>query len=114
MAGKKKGGPTKAKPVAVTSLAETPSEGKRNWLIYSESGLGKTVLAGTAPRGLFLTVEAAGTESAKAMGSLADEAVMGSWADLQNAYLWLEQGAYKDFDWVMLDSLTEMEELCWN
>jgi ATP/maltotriose-dependent transcriptional regulator MalT len=64
MANKKKNERVVKRPTAITSLKETPSEGKRNWLIYAPSGIGKTVLAGTAPNNLFLTVEAAGTESA--------------------------------------------------
>lgn len=102
-----------ARPTAITSVKDTPSEGKRNWLIYAPSGVGKTVLAGTAPNGLFLTVEAAGTESAKAMGSEADEWVCDSWAELQKAFEWLKTGGHKEYDWVMLDSLTEMQEICW-
>lgn len=104
----------KARATAITKLQETPTEGKRNWLIYSPSGVGKTALAGTAPRGLFLTVEAAGTESAKALGSVADEWVCDSWKELNKAYKFLFQGGASDFDWIMLDSVTEMEELCWN
>jgi hypothetical protein len=87
------------RPTAITSLRETPAEGKRNWLIYAESGVGKTVLAGTAPKALFLTVEAAGTESAKAFG--------------QEAYQWLRSGGAEDYEWVVIDSLTEMQEICW-
>jgi phage nucleotide-binding protein len=102
-----------ARPKAITSVQETPSEGKRNWLIYAPSGVGKTVVAGTAPNGLFLTVVAAGTESAKAMGSDADEWVCDSWAELQEAFDWLKNGGYKEYEWAMLDSLTEMQELCW-
>lgn len=115
MAGKKKpsSGPPK-RPTAITKLSETPSEGKRNWLIYAPSGIGKTVLAGTAPRNLFLTVEAAGTESAKAMGSEADDLVINTWDELIEAYLWIKYEGYKEYDWVTIDSLTEMEELCWN
>lgn len=102
------------RPTAITKLADTPSAGKRNWMIYSPSGYGKTVLAGTAPKGLFLTVEAAGTESSKALGSTADEWVCDSWKELNKAYKWLREGGASDFDWVMLDSVTEMEELAWN
>ena len=74
------------RPTAITSLAEAPDDGKLNWLVYAKSGDGKTVLSGTAPRSLFLTTEAAGTESAKAFGSTADEWVCDSWADLQEAF----------------------------
>lgn len=102
------------RPTAITKLSETPNKGKRNWLVYAPSGVGKTVLAGTAPKGLFLTVEAAGTESAKAMGSDADEWVCETWEELSNAYEWLRSGGHKEYEWVMLDSITEMEEACWN
>lgn len=101
------------RPTAITKLSETPAEGKKNWLIYAPSGFGKTVLAGTAQNALFLTVEAAGTESAKAMGSEADEWVIDSWSELITAFTWLKTEGVKEYDWVILDSLTEMEELCW-
>lgn len=101
------------RPTAITSLAEAPDDGKLNWLIYGKSGDGKTVLAGTAPRSLFLTTEAAGTESAKAFGSSADEWICDDWASLQEAYRYLRDGGCADYDWVSVDSLSEMEELCW-
>ena len=88
--------------------------GTRNWLIYSDPGIGKTVVAGTAPRSLFLTTEAAGTESAKAFGSEADEWIIDSWSDFKDAYAWLKKEGHKEYDWVNVDSITEMEELCWN
>lgn len=103
-----------ARPKAIVSLQETPSEGKRNWLIYAPSGIGKTALAGTAPNALFLTVEAAGTESAKALGSTADEWVIDTWDELGKAFEWIKKEGHKLYEWVIIDSLTEMEELCWN
>lgn len=107
--------PTGARPTAITKLQETPSEGKRNWLIYAPSGEGKTVLAGTAPKGLFLTVEAAGTESAKAFGSDADDLVCDKWNDVIEAYNYFRYGSGCDeYEWAIIDSITEMEELCWN
>jgi len=102
-----------ARPKAITKLSETPHEGKKNWLIYCGSGIGKTVLAGTAPKALFLTVEAAGTESAKAFGSEADEWICDSWEEVGKAYAWIKKEGHKLYDWVLLDSVTEMEELCW-
>jgi hypothetical protein len=102
------------RPTAITKLKDQPSKGNRNWLVYAPSGTGKTVLAGTAPKALFLTVEAAGTESAKALGSDADEWVIGSWDELMQAYEWLKKEGHKVYEWVIIDSLTEMEEMCWN
>lgn len=101
------------RPSAITSVQDTPGEGKRNWLIYAPSGVGKTVLAGTAPNSLFLTVEAAGTESAKAFGSTSDEWVVPDWDTLLEAYDWLKKGGYNDYDWLLVDSISEMQELCW-
>lgn len=103
-----------ARPAAITKLSETDSAGKRNWLIYGKSGDGKTVLAGTAPRNLFLTVEAAGTESAKAMGSDADELVIDTKKALDEAYDYFKRGSgCQDYDWTTLDSLSEIEEVFW-
>lgn len=100
-----------ARPKAITKLSEGASF--RNWLVYGDSGVGKTVLAGTAPRNLILTVEAEGTESARAMGSTADEWVCDTWEDLQEAYDWLKSGGLALYDWVTVDSVSEMEELAW-
>lgn len=102
-----------ARPSAIVKLQETESKGNKNWLVYAPSGVGKTVFAGTADKALFLTVEAAGTESARALGSTADEWVINSWQELQDAYAWIKKEGYKEFDWVIIDSLTEMEEMCW-
>lgn len=107
MGSSKKGG----RPSAITTLADAPSDGKRNWLIYSQSGAGKTVLAGTAPNALFLTVEAAGTESAKQMGSKAEEFIVDTMDKLQEAYEYFAYGSgCGDYEWVILDSLSEIEE----
>lgn len=102
------------RPSAITKLSEAPRTGMKNWLVYGDSGIGKTVLAGSAPKALFLTVEAAGTESAKEMGSGADEWVTSTWAELQEAWKWLkEDGGAKAYDWLLVDSLSEVEEACW-
>ena len=103
-----------ARPTAITKLSETPSRGKRNWLIYGPSGCGKTVLAGTAPNALFCTVETAGTESAKAFGSTADDMPIPTKVDLDEAFEYFRYGTgCKDFEWVILDSLSEIEETFW-
>lgn len=102
------------RPSAITKLSDTDSAGKKNWLIYSQSGAGKTVLAGTAPNALFLTVEAGGTESAKAFGSEADEWVIDTKAALDEAYSFFKSGSgCKQYEWVLIDSLSEVEEVFW-
>lgn len=105
-----------ARPKAIVNLQDSPSEGKRNWLIYGDSGVGKTVLAGTCAdsntRGLLIMAEAAGGESAKAFGSVADEWVVESWEELQSAYDYMKKEGHSVYDWCVVDSLTEMEQLC--
>jgi hypothetical protein len=103
-----------SRPSAITSLQETDRKGKKNWLIYGISGVGKTVLAGTAPNALILTVEAAGTESAFNMGSTADELVVDTKAKLDEAFEYFKRGSgCQDYEWVVLDSLSEIEEAFW-
>ena len=103
---------TPARPTAITSLTER--QHYKNWLVYGDSGAGKTVLAGTADRGLFLTFDAEGTESAKAFGSTAQEWVMNDWADFVTAYAYFADGSgCQDFDWVNIDTVSEAEDLCW-
>jgi len=105
-----------ARPKAITSLKEAghnEGKGSKNWLIYSDPGIGKTTLMGTAPKSLFLTVEAAGTESARALGSQSDELVVPTWKEFGEAYLWLEAEGHLEYDWVLPDSITELEEICW-
>lgn len=101
----------RARPKAITKLSQGASF--RNWLIYGDSGVGKTVLGGTAPNALFLTTEAEGTESARAFGSTADEWRCDTWEDLQEAFDWLKASGHKEYDWAIVDSLSEMEELAW-
>ncbi len=102
----------KARPSAITKLSDGKSF--RKWLVYGNSGVGKTVLAGSAPNALFLTAEAEGTESARAFGSEADEWYCESWSDLQDAYSWLhDDSGAKEYEWVIVDSLSEMEEHAW-
>lgn len=102
------------RPKAVQSLAETPVQGGRNWLIYSDSGAGKTVLAGTAPNALMLMFEAAGAESAKMFGSDADQWIMEDADTFREAYRYFSEGTgCDDYEWVVVDSLTELEDFMW-
>lgn len=80
-----------------------------NMLIYADSGVGKTVLAGTMPRGLIIACEP-GTISAKRQGSKVKVWKVETWNDVELAYQFLEDNP-EMFDWVSIDSLTAMQEL---
>jgi len=107
-------GASTGRPQAITSLQGSAAPRYRNWIVYGESDTGKTVLAGTAPRGLFLTTDVEGTESAKEMGSAADELRINSFEEYCEAVQWIAfGGGAKEYDWVTTDTITELEELCW-
>lgn len=102
------------RPTAIVSLQDQEAPRYRKWCVYGESDTGKTVLAGTAPKALFLTTDIEGTESAREMGSAADELRIGSFTEYIQAVDWLVRGGgYKEYEWVNTDTITELEELCW-
>ena len=79
-----------------------------NLLIYGDSGVGKTVLGGTAPKALFLSTET-GTISAKRQNSKAKVWRIKTWEDLEAAYKYLAEDDH-DFEWIVLDSVTKMQQ----
>lgn len=80
-----------------------------NFLVYGDSGTGKTPFCGMAPNAVFLSTEK-GTISAKRFGSKAKLIRATSWEKLEAAIDYLE-GNPDGFDWVILDSLTKMQVL---
>lgn len=97
------------RPTAITSLTESPMY--HNWLIHSDAGIGKTVLAGTAPNLLFLTIEAEGTQSAAYAGSTASQWVLHNAKDFEEAQDYFVNGSgCQDFEWVSIDSASELED----
>ena len=79
-------------------------------LVYSESGVGKTVLCATAPNPIILSAESGLLSLKKFSIPVIKIATL---ADLEEAYKWFlagKQGA-KDFRTICLDSLTEMGEV---
>jgi hypothetical protein len=103
-----------SRPQAITSLQNSEAPRFRKWLVYGESDAGKTVLAGTAPKALFLTTDIEGTESARALGSTADELRINTFTEFCEAVSWLVYGGgVKEYEWVIPDTITELEELCW-
>lgn len=95
---------TLEKPDAIISLADF--EESVNFLLYGDSGIGKTVFAGQT--GLILGVES-GTISAKRQGSTADLWPIKTWTDIQKAYKWLKANP-TSYQWVAMDSVTEMQQ----
>lgn len=83
-----------------------------NLLIYSDSGVGKTVFAGSDDDVLFVAPEDNGTLSAKRFGSSAKKWKINKWDDIVAAYDWLYEQDPIPFNWVVLDSLTEMQQMC--
>jgi hypothetical protein len=84
-----------------------------NWLVYGNSGVGKSVLAGTAPKGIMLTTEPEGAASAKARGSTSDELKIETWREFLDVTAWMEAEGHKEYSWAQPDGLTELEELAW-
>ncbi|QSL67821.1 RecA-like recombinase [Nocardia phage P3.1] len=86
-----------------------------NIAVYGKSGVGKTVLAGSDDRVLFLATEDKGTISAKRLGSRAVKKKIESWADIEEAYKKLYEAGESDkgipFDWVVIDSVTHMQKM---
>ena len=102
------------RPQAITSLQDLSAPRYRKWLVHGESDTGKTVLAGTAPKALFLTTDIEGTESAKALGSTADEIQINTFTEYVEAVGWIAYGGgAQEYEWIHTDTITELEELCW-
>jgi hypothetical protein len=97
-------------PSNVVSLAD--EDEYVNLLIYADSGVGKTVFAGSDDDVLFIAPEDNGTLSAKRMGSTAKKWKIKKWDDIVAAYEWLVTLHPIPFNWVVLDSLTEMQQMC--
>lgn len=97
-----------AKPAEIQKLGE--SKHVRMALI-AKSGFGKTVFSGTAPRALFLTTDPEGTTSAAGMGSTAEEWKITSWDELNKAYRWLRDGGVENYDWIIVDNITEAQRM---
>lgn len=88
-----------------------------NLLVYGDSGVGKTVLAGSDDDVLFIAPEDQGTMSAKRFGSSAKKWKVITWDDVVNSYDWLYKNFVAEeepipFNWLALDSITELQSMC--
>jgi len=97
-------------PFPPTSLVEelevgfNPNEIK--FLVYGESGVGKTVFSATWPRPLFLDIDR-GLASVRHKISRIQ---ISNWEDLQNAYAFLSS-TENTFQTVVIDSLNELQKI---
>ena len=85
-----------------------------NLCVYGPPGSGKTVLAGSAPRVLFLAAEDDGTLSAKRQGSTAQKWPIRKLSDLEEAIDRIDENideVREAFDWLAIDSATYMQSL---
>jgi len=80
-----------------------------NLMVYGDSGVGKTPLAGKAPNSVFLSTEK-GTISAKRFGSKSKLIRCHTWERLEAAIDYLEANP-SEFDWAIVDSATKMQQL---
>lgn len=87
-----------------------------NMLVYGRSGIGKTTLAGSADavpamrKVLYIDAEA-GTLSLRKTSYDVDVITLADWQDLGEIYTALKAGAH-EYQTVVLDSLTELQEMC--
>ena len=79
--------------------------------LVGPSGSGKTGFMAKADRCLYLTTDPEGTYTAKALGSQADEIICKTAQDFDEAYVWLAEEGYKEYDVVVIDNISETQKL---
>lgn len=80
-------------------------------LVYGQAGAGKTTLAATMPHPVILSAEG-GLLSIKDSGVPYLE--ISTMSDLWEAYEWLTEGGGQEYQSVVLDSISEIAEVCLN
>src|ERR1700751_3275014 len=86
-----------------------------NFLVFADSGAGKTVLSASAPRVLFIAPEDSGIISAVNLGYKPDKIKVKNWSEFVGAYEYCYDNIEelrKKYDWFAIDSVTKMQEIC--
>jgi hypothetical protein len=98
------------RPAKIHSLNSTGGRGK-NICIYSDPGVGKTVLAASSPKAVILNSDRADAlDSARDFGYNPDELRVSGSKDLWDIYLHLKNDKH-GYEWCWLDSGTLYQEL---
>jgi AAA domain-containing protein len=79
------------------------------WLVYGNSGVGKTVLASFAPNAYFLSTEK-GVVSARRVGSPAKLIRAMDWDHIEAGLDWADEHLTRE-NWLIIDSLSKMQTL---
>lgn len=82
----------------------------KNILVYGGSGVGKTVLAGTAPGRILMLCGEPGYISAARLGAHGQARLIPDTATAVAAVSWLEDGGASKFDWVIPEGLGTMQK----
>lgn len=95
-------------PTAILDMTDWVES--KNIIIHADSGVGKTRLAGTLKKALILAPETSGIVAAKRAGSEAKVWPIRHWNDLVEAYEFLRDNPDHGFEWVVIDTLTDMQQ----
>lgn len=80
----------------------------KNFLIYGDSGVGKTVLSGMLPGKIFFLAGEPGYISAARLGARGKGRIIPDTGTMTAGLMFLESGRAKDYDWIVLDGLSTM------
>ena len=93
--------------MAIKFTTTADSSDTVNVLVYGESGLGKTVLGATAPNPIIISSE-------RGLMSIAEHDIpvieVSSLDDFNDAYIYIRDKGIKQFDTVVLDSISDIAE----